>query len=129
MRKIKSDSSIELPKSSLFDIAQDRGIRNRKSTENKTQCPVIQETIKPSLPKPVYSETVSETEPETVPETVPETMPEIVSEPIKPKPTGFTPMMNRVIKISLDDDDALDLKKWTKVYNESESKLRAYQMH
>ena len=30
--------------------------------------------------------------------------------------------------MSLDDDDELGLKKWTKVYNESESKLKLYQI-
>ena len=37
-------------------------------------------------------------------------------------------MRNIFSKISLDDDDELGLKKWTKVYNESESKLKLYQI-
>ena len=83
MRKTQSDSNIQTP--SLFDLGPNREsrIKNRRSTEEKSQCPVIPEPIKQSLPKPICSESA------TV-----ESSSEI--EPIKPKPTGFTPMMNRV---------------------------------
>jgi len=113
MRKTQSDSNIQTP--SLFDLGRGPKIKNRGNTEEKPQCPVIPEPTKKSLPKPICSESATvESSSET--------------EPIKPKPTGFTPMMNRVSKISLDDDDELGLKKWTKVYNESESKLKLYQI-
>jgi len=113
MRKTQSDSNMpKIP--SLFDAKESR-MKNRRSTEEKPQCPDIPEPTKQSLPRPICSEsTVAESSSESV--------------PIKPKPTGFTPMMNRVSKISLDDDDDLGLKKWTKVYNDSESKLKLYQI-
>ena len=85
MRKTQSDSNIQTP--SLFDLGRDKESRitgkNRRSTEEKSQCPVIPETTKKSLPKPICSESATvESSSDT--------------EPIKPKPTGFTPMMNRV---------------------------------
>lgn len=115
MRKTQSDSNIKTP--SLFDLGPDREsrIKNRRSTEEKPKCPVIPEPTIQSLPRPICLESV-------IVESSSET------EPTRPKPTGFTPMMNRVSKISLDDDDELGLKKWKKVYNESESKLKLYQI-
>lgn len=81
MRKTQSDSNIQTP--SLFDLGRGSKIKNRRNTEEKPQCPVIPEPTKKSLPKPICSESATvESSSET--------------EPIKPKPTGFTPMMNRV---------------------------------
>ena len=81
MRKTQSDSNIQTP--SLFDLGRGSKIKNRGNTEEKPQCPVIPEPTKKSLPKPICSESATvESSSET--------------EPIKPKPTGFTPMMNRV---------------------------------
>ena len=94
MRKTQSDSNIRTP-ASLFDLDTEREsrLKNRKSAEQKPQCPVIPEPVisepvipqpsKQSLPRPICTES-------TIAESCSET------EPIKPKPTGFTPMMNRV---------------------------------
>jgi len=117
MRKTQSDSNIRTK--SLFDIGKNVKVSKESQCPIIPQSPVTSQPRKSVLPKPIYSEN-STTEPEKESNTEPE--------PIKPKPTGVTPMMNRVSKISLDDDDELALKKWTKVYNESESKLKAYQI-
>ena len=99
MRKTQSDSNIRTP-ASLFDLKteSESRMKNRKSEEPKPQCPVITE---PVIPEPVISEPV-------IPEPSKQSLPRPIctestiaescseTEPIKPKPTGFTPMMNRV---------------------------------